>query len=280
MPTLYLVATPIGNLEDLTFRALRVLGEVGLIAAEDTRVTRKLLKRHGIRTPMSSYHEHNKARMLPSLLATLKEKDVALVSDAGTPAISDPGPELVSAAAEAGVSVVPIPGASAVTSAIAVSGLAIDQFVYLGFLPRRKVERKRLLQTLRSERRALLVFETPHRLAGALADIQDALGDRRIAVCRELTKLHEEVYRGRVSGAIAHFVRPRGEFTLVIEGNERSEVEPSGEEDARELLAGLRGEGLGAKIAVARVVEQTGLPRKLVYRLWLEGKGQISSGAE
>ena len=161
MSTLYVVATPIGNLEDVTVRALRVLGEVGLIAAEDTRVTRKLLTRYQIHTPVTSYHEHNKMTKLPSLLAALAEKDVALVSDAGTPGISDPGFELVRTAAEAGFQVIPIPGPSAVTSAVAVSGLPADQFVYLGFLPRRRAERQRLLSSLASETRTLVAFETP-----------------------------------------------------------------------------------------------------------------------
>ena len=279
MPSLYVVATPIGNLEDLTFRALRVLREVGLIAAEDTRVTRRLLDRYEIRTPVTSYHEHNKASKLPTLVAALKEKDVALVSDAGTPAISDPGAELVSAAAAAGVPVIPIPGPSAVTSAIAVSGLAIDKFVYLGFLPRKRTERRRLLLPLGRDTRALVAFETPRRLKGSLEEIRDTLGDRRIAVCRELTKLYEEVFRGTVSEALAYFERPRGEFTFVIAGDrEATQAGPAQEQIARDILGRLWEEGVRAREAVAQVVEQSGLPRRDVYRLWLEVKGQTPTG--
>ena len=276
MSTLYVVATPIGNLEDVTVRALRVLGEVGLIAAEDTRVTRKLLTRYQVHTPVTSYHEHNKVTKLPSLLAALAEKDVALVSDAGTPGISDPGFELVRAAAEAGFQVIPVPGPSAVTSAIAVSGLPADQFVYLGFLPRRRAERRGLLSSLASETRTLVAFETPHRFRAALEDILKTLGDRHISVCRELTKLHEETFRGPVSQALAHFAKPRGEFALVIPGSVGGWTGGS-EEEARRSLARLREEGSGAKDAVARVAEESGMPRREVYRLWLETGGEGSS---
>ena len=274
MAKLYVVATPIGNLEDITLRALRVLREVGLIAAEDTRVTRKLLDRHEIGTPMTSYHEHNAHSRLPVLLDALRDKDVALVSDAGTPAINDPGAELVQAAAQAGLPVVPVPGASAVTAAIAVSGLPEGQHVYLGFLPRKRGERQTILRSLSTERRALVAFETPHRLKAALGDILEVLGDRRLAVCRELTKLHEEVYRGAVSEAIDHFARPRGEFTLVIEGAEEgAAVSAAGEEAVRKLLAQLRREGATARDAVAQAVAEMGIPRSRAYRLWLDGEG-------
>ena len=275
MPYLYIVATPIGNLEDITLRALRVRREVGLIAAEDTRVTRKLLNRYDITTPLTSYHEHNKLSKLPVMLNTLAEKDVALVSDAGMPGINDPGYELVCAAVDAGVRVVPIPGAAAVTSAIAVSGLPIDRWTYLGFLPRKRAERRRLLESLAFEKSTLVVFETPHRLKAALSDILDTLGDRRIAVCRELTKLHEEIFRGVVSEALAHFDSPRGEFTLVIEGGAESIPDESQQEaEALEMLSRLRGEGIGAKDAVAQVAQQFDMPRRRAYRLWLETKGK------
>ena len=272
MHTLYVVATPIGNLEDVTLRALRVLNdEVGLIAAEDTRITRRLLNRHGIRTPLTSYHEHNKAAKIPSLLATLADKDIALVCDAGVPGISDPGHELVTAAAAAGFPAVPIPGPSAVTSAIAVSGLPVDQFVYLGFLPRNRAGRLKLLESLAFETRTLIAFETPHRLSHALQDILGALGDRLISVCRELTKLHEEVFRGTVSQAQAHFGKPRGEFTLVISGSHGAG--PAGDVDAaRRSLAKLRQEGCGAKDAVAMVSGEQRMSRRDVYRLWLENE--------
>jgi 16S rRNA (cytidine1402-2'-O)-methyltransferase len=269
MPSLYIVATPIGNLEDITLRALRVLGEVGLIAAEDTRVTRKLLDRYDIHTPLTSYHEHNKLSKLPKLLATLVEKDVALVSDAGMPGINDPGHELVHAAAKAGSPVVPLPGPSALTSAIAASGLPVEQFLYLGFLPRKRSQRRTLLDSLALEKRTLVVFETPHRLRAALGDILAALGDRRMAIGRELTKLHEEVFRGQASEALAHFAEPRGEFTLVIEGS-GEEQSVASQQEARDMLARLRKEGLGAKESVAQITRNTGLPRREIYRLWLE----------
>ena len=278
MPSLYIVATPIGNLEDVTLRALRVLGEVGLIAAEDTRVTRRLLQRYDIHTPLTSYHEHNKLAKLPKLLSTLVEKDVALVSDAGTPGINDPGQELVHAAVKAGVQVITIPGPSAVTSAIAVSGVPVDQFVYLGFLPRRRAERRRLLASLAPERRTIVAFETPHRLRAALEDILATLGDRPIAACRELTKLHEEVYRGVISEALLHFAKPRGEFTLVIEGSVEKETGGS-QQEAREMLTRLRQEGLGAKEVVAQVAKKSGLSRREAYRLWLEIQGQPATDA-
>ena len=269
MPSLYIVATPIGNLGDITLRALRVLGEVGLIAAEDTRVTRKLLDRYDIHTPLTSYHEHNKLSKLPKLLATLVEKDVALVSDAGMPGINDPGHELVHAAAKAGAPVVPLPDPSALTSAIAASGLPVEQFLYLGFLPRKRSQRRTLLDSLALEKRTLVVFETPHRLRAALGDILAALGDRRIAIGREMTKLHEEVFRGQASEALAHFAEPRGEFTLVIEGSGKEQSVAS-QQEARDLLARLRKEGLGAKESVAQITRNTGLPRREIYRLWLE----------
>ena len=270
MPTLYVVATPIGNLEDVTLRALRVLREVDLIAAEDTRVTRRLLERYEIPTRLTSYHEHNKASKIPKLLDTLSEQNVALVSDAGTPGVNDPGAELVSAAAAEGIEVVSVPGPSAVTAAIAASGMGVDRFIYLGFLPRKRSERRRVLALLKEDTRTVLAFETPHRLHAALLNIRDTLGDRRIAVCRELTKVHEEVFRGKVSEALEYFREPRGEFTLVIEG---AGAEPSlvpDEEEARALLAKLRADGARAKDAVAAVAERTGLRKSEAYRLWLE----------
>jgi len=222
MPVLYVIATPIGNLEDISLRALRLLQEVKLIAAEDTRTTRHLLNAHNIKTPLTSYHEHSKRAKLDYLLNYLEKEDLALVSEAGTPGLSDPGYELIVAAIERGISVVPIPGASAVITALVVSGLPTDQFLYLGFLPRRKGQRQRLLSSIVDEPRTIVAFETPHRLKEALSDIEDILGNRRLSVCRELTKVHEEIFRGRVSQAREHFVEPRGEFTLVIEGKTRA----------------------------------------------------------
>ncbi len=222
MPVLYVIATPIGNLEDISLRALRLLREVQLIAAEDTRTTRRLLNTYNIKTPLTSYHEHSKRAKLDYLLDYLEKEDLALVSEAGMPGLSDPGYELIVAAIERGISVVPIPGASAVITALVVSGLPTDQFFYVGFLPRRKGQRQRLLSSIVDEPRTIVAFETPHRLGDALNDIEEILGDRRLSVCRELTKVHEEIFRGRVSQAREHFVEPRGEFSLVIEGKTRA----------------------------------------------------------
>jgi len=222
MPVLYVIATPIGNLEDISLRALRLLQEVKLIAAEDTRTTRHLLNAHNIKTPLTSYHEHSKRAKLDYLLNYLEKEDLALVSEAGMPGLSDPGYELIVAAIERGISVVPIPGASAVITALVVSGLPTDQFLYLGFLPRRKGQRQRLFSSIVDEPRTIVAFETPHRLSEALSDIEEILGNRRLSVCRELTKVHEEIFRGRVSQAREYFVEPRGEFSLVIEGKTRA----------------------------------------------------------
>jgi 16S rRNA (cytidine1402-2'-O)-methyltransferase len=222
MSVLYVIATPIGNLEDISLRALRLLREVNLIAAEDTRTTRSLLNAYDIKTPVISYHEHSRRAKLDYLLDRLENEDVALVSEAGMPGLSDPGYDLIVAAIERRITVVPVPGASSVITALVVSGLPTDQFLYVGFLPRRKGQRQRLLASIGKERGTIVAFETPHRLAEALSDIEEILGDRRICVCRELTKVHEEVFRGKLSEAREHFVEPRGEFSLVIEGKTRA----------------------------------------------------------
>lgn len=284
MPTLYLVATPIGNLEDMTFRAVRVLKESSLIAAEDTRKTLRLLARYDIHTPLTSYYEHNKLAKLDRILAALEAGDVALVSEAGMPGISDPGYELVCAALEAGCNVVPVPGASAPVLALAASGLATDRFLYLGFLPRRGAERRRLLGQFADFPHTLVAFEAPHRVVAALADLAEVLGPkRRLAAARELTKVHEEIVRGTAREVLAHFqeTAPRGEFTLVIEGAGQGagpatvgayvtfETAPTAPADPsarlRELLAG----GASRSEAVRQVVEETGLPRREAYRLAL-----------
>ena len=268
VPVLYIIATPIGNLEDISLRALRLLGEVKLIAAEDTRTTRQLLRAYSIKTPLTSYHEHNKRAKLGYLLECLKEKDVALVSEAGTPGLSDPGYELIMAAINGGISVVPVPGASAVITASVISGLPINQFLYIGFLPRRKGERQRLLRSVASEPWTMVAFEAPHRLRVALKDALDIFGDRRLAVCRELTKVHEEIFRGKLSQAIEHFAQPMGEFTLVIDGKaaEKPEV---GEQIEMELCE-LHQRGVGAREAVALLSETSGVSKKELYRSWLK----------
>ena len=270
MSTLYVVATPIGNLEDITVRALRVLREVDLIAAEDTRVTRKLLARYEIDTPLTSYREHNAARKSPELLDMLAAgRGIALVSDAGTPAINDPGADLVTSAAEAGFDIVAVPGPSALAAAVSVAGMPMDGFVFLGFLPRRRRDRQSLLESEADTTRPLLAFETPHRLRAALADLLATLGDRRVVVARELTKLHEEVFRGTLSEAITHFEAPKGEFTLVVDGASSRAPEAHSREEAARLLARLREGGMRARAAVDLVAEQTDLPRSEVYRMWI-----------
>jgi len=268
MPTLYVVATPIGNLEDISLRALRTLREVKLIAAEDTRKTRRLLTTYDIKTPMTSYHQHNKWTKLDYILGCLEGGDVALVSEAGTPGMSDPGYELIVAASQRGIPVVPIPGPSVVITALTISGLATEKFTYLGFLPRRAAGRRRLLETVVNEYGTIVVLESPHRLLASLKDILLVLGDRRIAVCRELTKVHEEVFRGRISQAIEHFTEPRGEFTLVIEG--KKEKKPLLTEDIERQLHQMHLSGVTAKEAIARVAGETGLSKKELYQAWLK----------
>jgi len=269
MPTLYIVATPIGNLEDVSLRALRTLREVKLIAAEDTRKTKRLLVTYDIKTPMTSYHEHNKWTKQDYILGHLKDGDVALVSEAGTPGMSDPGYELIVAAIEQGVPVVPIPGPSVVTAALTISGLGTDRFTYLGFLPRRAGSRRRFLETVANEYGTIVVLEAPHRLLSTLNDMLLVLGDRRIAVGRELTKIHEEVFRGKISQAIEHFTAPRGEFTLIIEGKVEKE-KPQLTEDIEKQLQRMRRSGMTAKEATARLAEVTGLSKKELYRAWLK----------
>ena len=280
MQTLYIVSTPIGNLEDITLRALRVLREVELIAAEDTRVTRKLLSHYDIHTPLTSFNEHNQASRIPELLNALSELDVALVSDAGTPGVNDPGQALVQSASDAGIQIIAVPGPSAVTSAVAVSGLVDESFIYLGFLPRKSGERKALLNSLVAERRPIIAFESPHRLRRTLQDIASTLGDRQIAACREMTKMHEEVFRGTAADALGYFDSPRGEFTLVISGG--SDVAPDDEDAtslALSLLEQLRADGAGARHAVEHVTAVTGLSRRKVYRMWLDGQSPRSRRA-
>ncbi len=268
MPALYVVATPIGNLEDISLRALRTLREVKLIAAEDTRKTRRLLVTYDIKTSVTSYHEHNKWAKLDYILSYLKGGDVALVSEAGTPGVSDPGYELIVAASQRGIPVVPIPGPSAVITALVISGLPTERFIYIGFLPHKASGRRRLLESVAGEYGTIVVLESPHRLLAALNDIRLVLGDRKIAVCRELTKIHEEVFRGRISQAIEHFTEPRGEFTLVVEGKSGKD-KPQLTEDIERQLHYMRQSGVTAKEAIARVAGDTGLSKKELYRAWL-----------
>ena len=274
MGKLYVVGTPIGNLEDLTPRAARILGEVSLIAAEDTRVTRRLLSHLGIHVPMVSYNEHNQHQRLPALLEGLGSGDLALVTDAGMPAVSDPGSDLVAQAAAAGFQVEAVPGVSAVTTALSMSGMSGDGFLFLGFLPRKARERRAKLEGLTESTHTLVVFEAPHRLKATLRDILAVLGEREMSVCRELTKLYEEVFRGTASEALAHFSEPRGEFVLVIRGVTPTAAAsgPTDDqlEEAGQRLASLRKDGVRAKDAVAQVSDALGMTKNRVYQMWVE----------
>ncbi len=272
MGTLYVVATPIGNLEDLSTRAVRVLSEVELIAAEDTRVSRKLLSRIGAGTRMLSYHAHSRERRLEQVLEALDSGDVALVTDAGAPGVSDPGARLVAAAAERGHPVVSIPGPSAVTAALGDSGLRADRFLFLGFMPRRSAERRRLLEGAGSEPGALVCFEAPHRLLDCLSDINAIFPERRLAVCRELTKLHEEVFRGTAGQALEHFETPRGELVIVIEGRGESGPDIS-DQEIEDTIGRLRTEGLRGRRLVDAGAAATGASRSRVYRVSLGTPG-------
>jgi|TARA_B100001167_G_scaffold10754_1_gene5818 16S rRNA (cytidine1402-2'-O)-methyltransferase len=256
------------------------LAEVALVAAEDTRVTRRLLSHLGIHSRTTSFHQHNWRDKLGVLLAQLAEGDVALVTDAGMPGISDPGSDLVTAVAQAGFKVEVVPGPSAVTAALALSGFPGDAFLFLGFLPRRKKDRQAALRQVAASVVPLIVFEAPHRLRAMLADVEVVFIDRPLAVCRELTKLHEEVFRGTAAQALEHFTSPRGEVVLVVQANVSGDVASSDstgsegqgnvEADLRIRLDSLRQDGVRAKDAVAHVAETTGLSKNRVYQVWVE----------
>ena len=267
MTTLYVVATPIGNLEDITLRALRILSEVSIIAAEDTRTTRKLLSHYEIHTPLTSYHDHNRNYKIPIIIKALAKADVALVSEAGTPGVSDPGLELVRAAIAEGISVISIPGPSAVITALAASGISAKHFLFLGFIPRKKSERKTLLLSLSDITHTIVLFESPHRLKQTLADMHDILGDRPLAVVREATKLYEEIFRGTAYQCQEYFRQPRGEFTLIIEAK-TSLFLPSYTE-ATKRLRELLLQGFSGREARRETSIETGLRRKDIYQMWL-----------
>ncbi len=268
--TLYIVATPIGNLEDITLRALRVLKEVDIIAAEDTRHTQILLNHHGIRTPLTSYHEHNERTKAQELVTRLEQgKDIALVSDAGTPAISDPGFRLVVEAIRAAIRIIPVPGASALTAVLSASGLPTDRFIFEGFLPAKKKQRRERLHTLRDETRTLIFYEAPHRLRDALDDVHELLGNRETVLAREVSKVHEEFLRGPISELIRTLARHdiRGEVTLIISG---STGESRMNEDLLKAeIRELKGQGLRHKEIAEVLGEKFGYAKKEIYRLAL-----------
>ena len=271
MPVLYVVATPIGNLEDISLRALRILHSVKLIAAEDTRKTRRLLNAYDIKTPLTSYHEHNKWSKLEYLLPFLSGTgDVALVSEAGTPGISDPGHELIVAAAQQGIPIVAVPGPSVVITALTVSALPTDRFTFFGFLPRTPGDRRRTLKSISDVNGTIVILEAPHRLRDLLQDMLATLGNRQLVICRELTKIHEEVFRGSISDALERFTEPRGEFTIIVEGLQSTPVPSVPSENVEQRLRAMRQAGLTAKEAIPRLSKETGLSRRDLYRSWLK----------
>ncbi len=270
--TLYIVGTPLGNLEDMTFRAVRILQAVDLIAAEDTRHTGKLLQHFQITTPQISYHDHNRHSRTPELVERLQAgKAIALVSDAGMPGISDPGYELVKACAEVEIAIVPIPGATAAMTALSASGLPSDRFIFEGFLPVKGTPRRERLEQLQPETRTLILYEAPHRLRQTLADLAAILGsDRPITLARELTKRHEEFWRGTLAEAIAHYQQrePQGEFTLVLAG--ATPTQPLLSETAiKAELQALLVQGISRSEASRHLAQQTSLSRRQLYQLAL-----------
>ncbi len=280
---LYLVATPIGNLEDMTYRAVRVLSEADLIAAEDTRGSIKLLNHFGIHTPMTSYHEHNKTSKAKTLVeAMLGGKNVACITDAGTPGISDPGEVLARMALDQGIRVVPVPGACAAVNALISSGLETRRFCFEAFLPAIKKERDQVLEELRTETRTIVLYEAPHRLLKTLELLLESIGDRPMTICRELTKKHEEIRRTTIREAAAFYqqTEPRGEYVLVIAGRDRREMIRMKQEEIRgslslaEHMEQYTAAGMDRKEAMKAVAKDRGLSKRDVYRMLLEEDGE------
>lgn len=274
---LYLCATPIGNLEDMTFRAVRILREADLIAAEDTRNSIKLLSHFEIRTPMTSYHEYNKIEKGKKLTALLLEgKNIALITDAGTPGISDPGEELVKMCHEAGVTVTAVPGAAACVTALTISGLPTRRFAFEAFLPSDKKERREVLEELKDETRTIVIYEAPHRLVRTLEELLETLGDRQVSVCRELTKKHETVCQATLEEACAYYRahEPRGECVLVIRGRSREEMRRELQRKWEELsleehMRYYADQGADRKEAMKRVAKDRGISKREVYQALL-----------
>ena len=282
--TLYLCATPIGNLEDMTFRVIRILKEVDLIAAEDTRNSIKLLNHFEIRTPMTSYHEYNKIEKGRKLVEKLQEgKDVALITDAGTPGISDPGEELVRMCKEAGIAVTSLPGAGACITALTLSGMSTRRFAFEAFLPQDKKERRRILDEVCTETRTMIFYEAPHRLVKTLRELENTLGShRRITVCRELTKKYETVYSDSLGGAVRYYeeVPPKGECVLVLEGKSQEEVEEEQKKgwmplSVEEHLQIYLNQGMDKKEAMKRTAKDRGVSKRDIYQEMIGKKGEI-----
>lgn len=271
--SLYIVATPIGNLEDMSFRAVRILQTVAAIAAEDTRHTGKLLHHFQIKTPQISYHQHNTQTRTPELIQRLQSgQDLALVSDAGMPGISDPGVELVQACVEAGIDVIPIPGANAAIAALVASGLPCDRFCFEGFLPAKGKARQQRLQEIATESRTVVLYEAPHRLRQTLQDLAEQVGtERQIVLARELTKRFEEFWRGSVQAAITHYQshEPKGEFTVVLGGKVVSKTLPT-DLELRTELQGLLAQGWSKSRASRQLAEKHAMSRRQIYQLTLD----------
>jgi 16S rRNA (cytidine1402-2'-O)-methyltransferase len=270
--TLFVVATPIGNLEDISARALRVLREVAVIAAEDTRRTGHLLARFAITTPSTSLHEHNERSKSKALIARLLEgQSVALVSDAGTPTVSDPGLKLIQQAIAAQIRVEPIPGASAIMAALSASGIAGETFTFLGFPPTRAKDRKKWFEGLANAGRTVVFFEAPHRFRATLEELQDKIGDQMIVIARELTKTHEELVRSHISTLLARFKNPVGEFTIVVDGGQIPEIMAPGPPDAKTIVHEFgeltESRGLSRRQAAAQVARRHGLATNIVYSM-------------
>jgi 16S rRNA (cytidine1402-2'-O)-methyltransferase len=268
---LYIVATPIGNLEDISLRALRILKEVDLIAAEDTRHTRILLNHYDIRTPLTSCHEHNEKAQAPKLIERLRlGENLALVSDAGTPAISDPGYRLVVEAVRGGIQVVPVPGPSAFAAVLSASGLPTDRFVFEGFLPSKKQERDTRLRALRSESRTLVFYEAPHRLKESLIEMRRIFGDRQIVIAREVSKVHEEFLRGTIAAMVSQLAERevKGEVTIIVHG--AADQTPVSEEELKMEIRRLADQGLGVKQISDLLGERYQLAKRDVYQLALK----------
>lgn len=276
--TLYLCATPIGNLEDMTFRVIRTLKEVDMIAAEDTRNSIKLLNHFEIKTPMTSYHEYNKIEKGHKLVQMLLEgKNLALITDAGTPGISDPGEELVQMCYEAGVPVTSLPGAAACITALTLSGLSTRRFVFEAFLPSDKKERQQVLEELKNDTRTVICYEAPHRLVKTLKELLEALGDRRITICRELTKKHETAWQTHIAEACEYYQEnaPKGECVLVIEGRSREELKAEEQEQWEQMpleahMEQYESQGMDHKSAMKQVAKDRGVSKRDIYRMLLE----------
>lgn len=279
--TLFVIATPIGHLDDITLRAIESLKRVDMIACEDTRQTRKLLNRHGIKAKVMSYHKFNELKKSETILGLLEQgKEVALVSDAGTPGISDPGYLLVKLALEKGIAVYPVPGPSALTAILSISGLPLHSFSFYGFLPKKQGEKRKFLSSLRSRKETLIFFESPHRMMKSLSDMLKIFGPRRIVIGREMTKIHEETIRGTLQDILESFkerepVRQKGEYAMIVEGARSAEAQHDGTSIYEYFMELVEEAGLNRKEAIKMVSKKKGIPKRQVYKEILEQEGKL-----